>query len=310
LSKQQPRPHLLPSTMPPKRGMRKRRNSLPQVEIKPDAEAAVAAVNSQQPSPTEPTLLATPAPPPLKDITQQDLARLYSPAALLDRGAWIQPVRTSHSQARTAELDVELKAVDAQQALARHQLAMLRRRSAEMIQEHVTQFSVRLVTSSPTETELVATLEALAKQRVAIETEALSLNDVKIGAQVAPWRVQDSVSSFLQNIAANNLKEVQDMLENGFEVTSRDSRGWTPLHQSCYMGDEHLTITKLLLSRGAEVEAINKEGHTPLELAQRFCNVKTEHLINARGTGRAPETLLSPNAVLSPPLGDRGGPRI
>jgi len=282
----------------PKPRQRKRRNSLPQVEIKPDAEKAVEQVNSQQPSPIE---VSPPNPAPLKEISQQDLARLYSPAALLNKGAWVRPVPESHSQAHMAELAAQFKAIEAQQALTKHELAMARRQSSELIHKHTCEHSTRYTVRGPSESELEAKLEALTKQSEAIESAFLAFNENKAGAQVNGWRNQSAIDTFMQTIAANDLKAITDMLESGFDVNCRDDRGWTPLHQSCYMGDHHIAITQLLLNRGAEVASVTADGRTALQLAQRLCNVRTSQLLSARGTGRAPESLLSPGSIISPP---------
>jgi hypothetical protein len=65
-----------------------------------------------------------------------------------------------------------------------------------------------------------------------------------------------------------DLKEVRKLLDKGADVNARDKYGWTPLHEAASYG--HLDIVKLLVERGADVNARDKDGRTPLDLAKRM----------------------------------------
>ncbi|MDE0528569.1 MAG: ankyrin repeat domain-containing protein [Truepera sp.] len=65
---------------------------------------------------------------------------------------------------------------------------------------------------------------------------------------------------------AVTVAEVQDCLAAGAEVNARNWRGRTPLHLAAVSNDNP-AVTTALLAAGAEVNARDGEGWTPLHLA-------------------------------------------
>ena len=55
---------------------------------------------------------------------------------------------------------------------------------------------------------------------------------------------------------------VQYLLSKKANIHQKDKDGWTALHNACSRG--FLPVARLLLERGAHVNAQNKMGHTPL----------------------------------------------
>ena len=55
------------------------------------------------------------------------------------------------------------------------------------------------------------------------------------------------------------------MLGQGADLEARDGQGWTPLHWAARKG--HLEVVRLLLDRGADRKARGKDGETPADLA-------------------------------------------
>ena len=51
-------------------------------------------------------------------------------------------------------------------------------------------------------------------------------------------------------------------------INCRDSDGYSPLHRACYNG--HFNVVKVLLQRGADVEARTEDGWQPLHCACRW----------------------------------------
>ena len=59
-----------------------------------------------------------------------------------------------------------------------------------------------------------------------------------------------------------NIEAVKQHIAAGTDVNAKDSRGWTPLHQTTYGG--HKDVAELLIDNGAVVNAKLQGGWTPL----------------------------------------------
>ena len=55
------------------------------------------------------------------------------------------------------------------------------------------------------------------------------------------------------------------LIDKGAQVEAKNSHGWTPLHHAAYRG--HIEIVRLLCDRGADVEACSYDGWRPLHRA-------------------------------------------
>jgi ankyrin repeat protein len=72
--------------------------------------------------------------------------------------------------------------------------------------------------------------------------------------------------------AQSNENMVKLLLSKGAEVDAKDDDGMTPLHMAAWKGEK--AVVALLLSHGAEVNAGNKHGTTPLHYAADFDGYK------------------------------------
>ena len=55
------------------------------------------------------------------------------------------------------------------------------------------------------------------------------------------------------------------LIDEGADVQAADNKGRTPLHQTS--GEGHLEVARLLLDEGADVQAADINGRTPLHEA-------------------------------------------
>ena len=69
----------------------------------------------------------------------------------------------------------------------------------------------------------------------------------------------------LQVTEAGDIVQMQTLLAQGAEVNARNAHGWTPLHVAAAGGDP--AVIALLLHHGADVHAQSHIGTTPLDNA-------------------------------------------
>lgn len=91
-------------------------------------------------------------------------------------------------------------------------------------------------------------------------------------------------------VSVNNISAVKILLEKGADVNAKDYVGFTPLHNAITFNEHNLEVVKILLEYGAELEAIDQYGSTPLyraALSNNFDIVKTllENGADANGQG-------------------------
>jgi ankyrin repeat protein len=63
----------------------------------------------------------------------------------------------------------------------------------------------------------------------------------------------------------NNVLEARQLLRSGADVEAKDNDGFTPLHRATRNG--HVQVSKELVEHGADIEAKDKNSYTPLQWA-------------------------------------------
>lgn len=59
---------------------------------------------------------------------------------------------------------------------------------------------------------------------------------------------------------------VEFLVKLGADVNVEDRESWTPLHATVNCG--HLSIARYLIDKGANLAAINSDGHLPIDIAE------------------------------------------
>ena len=70
------------------------------------------------------------------------------------------------------------------------------------------------------------------------------------------------------------------LLDHGANINARDKDGWTPLY-CAVLEENNIQVVRFLLERGADVDACDKRGTTP---AQRAKEQEVVELLSKYGT--------------------------
>ena len=95
------------------------------------------------------------------------------------------------------------------------------------------------------------------------------------------WKNTKLHSAALFADLPGRLGEMRTLLAVGADVNAKNTVGWTPLHLAARIG--HTEAARLLLAAGADVNAKDKDGHTPLHGAAENGHTDVVNLLRAHG---------------------------
>ncbi|MBT28688.1 MAG: hypothetical protein CMO01_03425 [Thalassobius sp.] len=114
----------------------------------------------------------------------------------------------------------------------------------------------------------------------------VSLAVVLVAGSLFTANAQESnIPPIFTAIQRNNVQQVESMLDSGTDPGSSDMLRNTALHQAAFYGYEK--IIELLVAKGADINAVNEAGQTPL-----YSAIHADHV-------QAVEALLNHGASLS-----------
>lgn len=73
------------------------------------------------------------------------------------------------------------------------------------------------------------------------------------------------MTALTQCVLDGNLQSVKALITLGANVNKKDSQGWSALHHAASEG--YIDIVEYLLRSHADVQALNREQHTPMDVA-------------------------------------------
>jgi len=88
-------------------------------------------------------------------------------------------------------------------------------------------------------------------------------------------------SELFEAVKSGDAARVKELLEKGADVNARDNKGWTPLHLAAQKG--HADVAELLIKNGADVNAKNNYGWTPLYAAAQEGHADVAELLIRHG---------------------------
>lgn len=74
------------------------------------------------------------------------------------------------------------------------------------------------------------------------------------------------MTALTQCVLDGNLQSVKALITLGANVNKKDSQGWSALHHAASEG--YIDIVEYLLRSHADVQALNREQHTPMDVAE------------------------------------------
>ncbi|CRK35879.1 hypothetical protein BN1708_019843, partial [Verticillium longisporum] len=72
-------------------------------------------------------------------------------------------------------------------------------------------------------------------------------------------------TAIIEAASDGNLQKVADLIHVGMDVNAKDRWGWTALSMAAYGGFP--AIARLLLDNGANLDNVDVDGDTPIDLA-------------------------------------------
>jgi hypothetical protein len=93
--------------------------------------------------------------------------------------------------------------------------------------------------------------------------------------------LQEANQSLRQAVVMGNADQVRSLLSEGADVNARDRIGGTPLHTA--VQNRNIELIELLLDEGADIDAKNNTGQTPLHLAVNYSQQDIAELLIEKG---------------------------
>jgi len=94
-------------------------------------------------------------------------------------------------------------------------------------------------------------------------------------------KTSEELFALFKAAAKGNIEAVKQHLDGGADVNAKDGGGWTPLHFAAWFG--HTEVAELLIAKGADVNAKDHTGRTPLNEAIETNQTKTADLLRTHG---------------------------
>ena len=94
-------------------------------------------------------------------------------------------------------------------------------------------------------------------------------------------RAAKPTESLHQAVAGGDVDQIKSLISRGADVNAKDRSGRTPLHYAARWG--HKDVVELLLAKDADVNVKDNRGQTPLSLAEEEGHNEIVELLRNHG---------------------------
>jgi len=90
-----------------------------------------------------------------------------------------------------------------------------------------------------------------------------------------------SVRSLHEAAAAGDIEQIKSLISGGADVNAKDDNGETPLHNAVILANKD--VIELLIASGADVNAKDNQGRTPLWWAKEQNSAELIEILSKHG---------------------------
>jgi ankyrin repeat protein len=137
------------------------------------------------------------------------------------------------------------------------------------------------------------------------EQWAKSSGKIKFTPDAQQVHVPESTESLHQAAAKGDNEQVKSLISQGADINAKNRTGDTPLHVA--IANHKIETASLLIQKGADVNTKDRKGNTPLHAAAVKGDIKTANLLISKGADVNAENKYGLTPVSRALLSDGGG---
>ena len=142
--------------------------------------------------------------------------------------------------------------------------------------------------------------ERCVRYQMSRRNETVPLNLLPNGTKVEIPRNSDEygATALFNAILKSRAHMVESLFKHGVDVNVQNSDGMSPLMAAASTGN--VEIVRMLVAKGADLQAVNVLGETAKDIAVRFCRAEAASFLQAAGKVRRDDRVVEAKVEASP----------